>query len=178
MSVPSLSLKYARIERERRWLARESPRDLPGPYEHIEDLYVAGTRLRVRRVSEPSGRVVQLKIGQKELVPGAPTHTRITTLYLSEPEYALLDALPGARLSKRRHRQPQEGRLFSVDVFEGALAGLVLIECDAATDEELAALPAPAGAVRDVTDVAAFRGGALASDPELGLAEARRILAG
>mgnify|MGYP001300036468 CR=1 FL=1 len=171
-------MKYARIERERRWLARELPHDLAAHFDRIEDLYVAGTRLRLRRVSDPSGRVIQRKLGQKELLPGSPpTHTRITTVYLSEPEYALLETLPGARLRKRRHRHPHAGRLFACDVFEGALAGLVLIECDAATDEELATLPSPPVAARDVTAVEALRGGALANDPERGLAEARRLLA-
>ena len=171
-------MKYARIERERRWLARELPCDLPARCERIEDLYVADTQLRLRRVSDSSGQVIQRKLGQKALLPGSPpTHTRITTLYLSESEYALLENLPGARLSKLRYRSPQAGRLFAIDVFEGALAGLILIECDAATDEELAALPTPAEAARDVTDLAALRGGALAVDPERGLAEARRLLA-
>ena len=171
-------MKYARIERERRWLARELPSDLSAAYERIEDLYVAGTRLRLRRVSDPSGAVLQRKLGQKELPPGSPpTHTRITTLYLSEPEFALLEGLPGARLRKLRHRYPHEGRVFAIDVFEGALAGLILIECDAGTDEELAALPTPAVVACEVTELAAFRGGALASNPERGLAEASRLLA-
>jgi hypothetical protein len=171
--------KYARIERERRWLARELPGDLPARYERIDDLYLAGTRLRLRRVSDPDGVVIQRKLGQKELIPGSPaTHTRITTLYLSAAEYALFEKLPGARLSKRRHRYPHAGRLYAIDVFAGALAGLILVECDAGTDDELEALSAPPLAARDVTDLAALRGGALAEDPARGLAEARRILAG
>ena len=175
-------LKYARIERERRFLLATLPAGLdPGRgYERLSDLYLEGTRLRLREVSAPDGRVVERKLNQKLPDPeGAPERRVITSLYLEAADYALLAGLPGQRLAKRRHRHACDGHTFGIDVFEGPLAGLVLAEVEAASDAELAALPVPPFAHCEVTAERLFTGGALArEDPARVLAEARRLLSG
>jgi CYTH domain-containing protein len=173
--------KYARIERERRFLLRAVPAlpDLDADVARIDDLYLEGTSLRLRQATAPSGAVLQQKLGQKRAVAGGDAMQRwMTTLYLTPAEYALLAALPGRHLAKRRHRVTVAGRRLGIDVFLGALAGLVLAEVEAASDAELRAVPTPPFAHCEVTALSLFTGGALAAaDPAEVLAEARRLLA-
>jgi CYTH domain-containing protein len=182
LETPALSklLKYARIEDERRFLLAALPAELdPGRgYERISDLYLDGTRLRLRLVRAPAGAVVERKLTQKLSDPeGAAARRIITSVYLDAAEYALLARLPGRRLEKRRHRIASGAHTFAIDVFEGALAGLVLAELELASEAELTALPVPRFAHCEVTALPLFTGGALAgADPLLVLAEARRLL--
>jgi CYTH domain-containing protein len=170
--------RYAKVERERRFLV--SPGALPAlsaDYAHYEDLYLAGTQLRLRVMTEqPSGRVIY-KLTQKQQAAD-PRVRHITTLYLPEHEHRLLSSLVGVRLAKRRHRAESGGLAWGVDLFEGALAGLVLAEREFDSEAELSAAAAPAFAALEVTDDAAFTGGALAAgDPVASLARAAALLA-
>jgi len=150
---------YTAVERERRWLCREVPRALVRQTLLIHDLYVAGTRLRLREMRPVDGGTAMLKLSRKADVDES---TRlITTIYLPEEEFAILAAtLSGARLTKIRHRlRSPEGVLLSVDEFQGELTGLVLAEAELPSAEALAAFPAPEFAVREVTDDHRFTGG-------------------
>lgn len=49
-------VKYAWVERERRWLCRDVPLDRVIEAEAITDLYVTGTRLRLREAIPLDGR--------------------------------------------------------------------------------------------------------------------------
>jgi CYTH domain-containing protein len=169
--------KYAKLERERRFLV--APAALPAlsdSFARYEDLYLAGTRVRLRRMTEqPEGGVLH-KLTQKLEGPD-PRERRITTLYLDAAEYGVFAALPGARLVKRRHRATSGGLEWGVDVFEGALGGLVLAEREFDSNAELHAAAPPAFATLEVTDDRAFSGGALASaDPGAALARAAALL--
>jgi CYTH domain-containing protein len=169
--------KYTKVERERRFLvdADALPR-LGDSFARCEDLYLSGTRIRLRRMTEqPEGRVLY-KLTQKLQAPD-PRLRHLTTLYLSEVEYRVLDGLPGGRLRKRRHRAPSGGLDWSVDLFEGALTGLVLAEREFDSEAELHAAPVPTFAALEVTDDAAFTGGALAqAEPDDVLAHAAALL--
>ena len=174
-------LKYARIEREPRFLLAglPAPLDPARGFRRISDLYLTGTRLRLREVRAADGRVLERKLNQKLPDPeGHAARRIITSVYLDAAEYALLEPLPGRRLVKRRHFLPVAGHVFSVDVFEGPLAGLVLASVELESDAELASLPAPSFAHCEVTALPLFTGGVLAQeDPARVLAEARRLLA-
>ena len=136
-SARAQRVKYARVERERRFLLARPPAPLGADYREIEDLYFPETTLRLRAVRAPDGSPLQWKLGQKQLGPGGPAEQITTSLYLSEPEYTLLERLPGRRLRKRRYDHAHAGRAFAIDVFLGALDGLVLAEVNADTDAEL-----------------------------------------
>jgi CYTH domain-containing protein len=137
-------VKYARIERERRFLLDGLP-DLPGARVlRITDRYLDGTRLRLRRVEE-DGRDAVLKLGQKIPTEAGIAHT---TMYLDGDEQGVLLRLPAHELHKTRHLL--DG--WAVDVHP---SGLVLAETE--TDAE-----PPFGYVREVTDEVEFTGGALA----------------
>lgn len=151
--------KYAAVERERRWLCAALP-DLPVQRaEDIEDLYIDGSRLRLRRATPIGGGEPILRLSKKADL--APDRRLITTLYLSPEEFALFEGLPGRRMRKTRHYFAAEGVTLSVDRFEGALAGLFLAEAEFGDDAAMAAFPDPAFALREVTEDPRYTGGAL-----------------
>jgi CYTH domain-containing protein len=97
------------------------------------------------------------KLTQK--VPGPRAEPGlITTMYLNAAEYAALAQVPAASLRKTRLSVPPLG----VDLFEGALAGLVLAEAEFVDYEAMARFVAPPFAVADVTADQRFTGGRLA----------------
>jgi CYTH domain-containing protein len=103
------------------------------------------------------------KLGQK-LVPSPPDFsvTTITNIYLTPSEYALLAPLPALELLKRRYRVEEDGRIFSVDVFEQHLSGLVLAEIGFDTTEEMRQpFSFPPWVAREVSNDIRFTGGAL-----------------
>jgi CYTH domain-containing protein len=167
--------KYACLELERRYLLRELPADLRERESnwHIVDRYLSGTRLRLRRMTSPSTGTVSLKLTQKYREAGQEaTETTITNMYLNEAEYDSLNQLPGAEIIKKRYEYQQQGRLYSLDVFEGPLQGLILAEIEAETAAELAAQPFPAFAFKEVTADPFFSGDALAKLTEVEFREA------
>ena len=149
--------KYARLENERRWLILGSPPDLTGaPGRLIEDLYIDGGRLRLRRATFDDGRV-ELKLCKK-YGSADPLSQPIVNVYLDEDEYRAFDRLEGRRLVKRRYSVPP----FGVDLFEGVLEGLRMCEAEGETAEAVASIPAPAWAGPEVTADPFFLGAALA----------------
>jgi len=150
------------VERERRWLCAGVPRDQIRETFVIEDLYVSGSRLRLRDMRPTHGGPALLRLTRKADVD---SRTRlITTIYLPETEFEMLAAsLNGARISKLRHRlHAPPGVSFSVDEFRDALAGLFLAEAEFDTDEALAAFQGPSFAIREVTDDVEYTGASLA----------------
>ena len=153
-------LKYAVVERERRWLLAAVP---PGGGEVvlIEDRYVRGTRLRLRHVTSADGTVVR-KLGHKvRLGDGGPAEVACTSLYLDDAEWELLAVLPSDRLAKRRTRRAHAGAVICMDEFLGDLAGLVLGEIDRRDGPQVEP-PGEWRVVREVTTQEAFTGAELA----------------
>jgi CYTH domain-containing protein len=158
------SPKYARVERERRYLLRELPPgfDLKAEHAQITDNYITATRLRLRKSRWVPTNEWTLKLTQKH-TPQPPDFSRtlITSIYLSEYEYEILSVFEGNELRKNRYPYEHEGRRYSVDVFLGPLRGLILAETDFDKDEEMDAFPTPAFAAADVTREELFTGGRL-----------------
>ena len=153
-----VALKYSHIERERRFLVDPTRRpDLAGlPNILIEDRYIDGTRLRLRRMTaSDTGRVV-IKL-TKKYAEGPRSARPMVTTYLTQAEYDLLAALPAHPLRKRRYPLG----IFSIDQLEGALAGLELSESEQPDAEALAALGLPDWAIAEVSDDARYEGGSL-----------------
>ncbi|HVF43148.1 MAG TPA: hypothetical protein VM936_09060 [Pyrinomonadaceae bacterium] len=163
LAAPGAS-RYARVERERRYLLRELPPGLglSDPHTQITDNYVTGTRLRLRKVRDPRTNEWTLKLTQKH-APAPPDFSRalITNFYLSPYEYEVLSVFEGNEIRKNRYPYEHEGRRYSVDVFLGPLRGLILAETDFETDDELDSFQAPPFALLDVTPEEAFTGARL-----------------
>lgn len=160
--------KYARIERERRFLVERLPRALdPLAFEWLQDLYIADTFLRLRRVSAPDGSPIRCKLGQKQPDPDAPDdpcRRLMTTLYLQESEARLLEGLPGRRSLKQRWRLAEQGTVFVIDRWQEPepTRGLILAEVEAESDEALSLIQLPDWALREVTADPGFGGAQLA----------------
>jgi CYTH domain-containing protein len=151
--------KYAHWVAERRFLvdaAKLPPMD-DADARLIEDLYIDGGRLRLRRTTMPGDGGREFKLAKK-YAPDNPMVGPMTTLYLDADEYAVLDVLPGARLAKRRHKIGA----FVVDVFEGPLTGLVLAECEAANTMAAMRFAVPGWCIREVTNEVGYTGWRLA----------------
>jgi CYTH domain-containing protein len=151
--------KYARVERERRFLlARPPPASAVTASRRITDRYLPGTRLRLRRIDHLDSGTCEFKFTQK--VPaGQPGFVQglITSTYLSAAEYDLLASLPADVLRKSRLSVPPLG----IDVFDPPLHGLVLADAEFSTDQAAQSFPLPAAAIAEVTDDARFTGGNL-----------------
>ena len=149
--------KYARIERERRFLLDRFPTVDVVRIRHITDRYIDGSRLRLREQSDDGGPAIY-KLTQK--VPARVNGAQrglITNLYLSADEFHLLAQLPGKVLSKVRYSVPP----FGIDVFEGPLQGLRLAEAEFNSDAESDALVVAEFILHEVTDDERFTGGQL-----------------
>lgn len=163
--------RYARLEREQRWLAGGLPEGAVDPV-RIHDRYLDGTRLRLRRVQRADE--VVLKLAQKVRPdPADPGLVKLTSLYLSPSEYDALAVLPAAELTKTRWRWPVGTRLLAVDQFAGALEGLFLLEAELDAAGPRQRPPGP-GLV-EVTDDDRYSGGRLARATE---ADIRSLLSG
>ena len=157
-------LKYAHMERERRFLLREYPPELEPAHFHTQifDNYVTNTRLRLRKVREPYKREWTFKLSQKFAPdPEDFSRTLITNIYLTQAEYEMFAHLEGNEIRKNRYPYEFEGRKYVVDVFLGDLHGLILAEIEFASDEELESLTTPSFAVMEVTNDPLFTGGRL-----------------
>jgi CYTH domain-containing protein len=150
--------KYARVERERRFLMAAAPTEGITRRRQITDRYILGTRLRLRCVRDLATGSCELKFTQK-LPAEQPGHVQglITNTYLSPAEYELLTTLPAAVLSKTRLTVP----LLGIDVFDPPLHGLVLAEAEFDTDEQALTFRPPLASVAEVTDDSRFTGGSL-----------------
>ncbi|WP_435741680.1 hypothetical protein [Nocardioides sp. SYSU DS0663] len=153
MPVP---LKYAVVERERRYLLSKLPTGVASRQE-IVDRYLDGTRLRLREVHEEDGTVVR-KLGHKVRLTDGPREVACTNLYLDEVEWALLSSLPARILRKTRYLVPWGRSQVAIDEHED---GTLVAEIDDG-DEPSACLPDWLDVVRDVTDDESWTGGAIA----------------
>ncbi|MFC9995578.1 hypothetical protein [Nocardia sp. NPDC127526] len=150
--------KYAQLEKERRFLLPEMPAQACDP-RFIEDRYIVGTRLRLRRL-EVGSQVVYKFCQKVRPDESAPSTAAITNIYLDEAEYDTLCQLPAATLRKTRRVWQVGHHTFVVDEFHGDLAGLILAEIELSELPHDLSLPTPIG--KEVTADERFTGGYLA----------------
>jgi CYTH domain-containing protein len=156
--------KYARVERERRFLLNDLPEGIArtDPHLQITDNYITGTRLRIRKVRDPKTNKWTVKFTQKfARDPKDLSRTIITNIYLTALEADTLSVFEANEIRKNRYYFEFEARRFSVDLFLGDLFGLVLAETGFENDEEMERFQTPRFALADVTDNEIFTGGRL-----------------
>ena len=161
--VPAES-KYARVERERRYLLQDLPEGLTraSPHVQITDNYITGTRLRLRKVRDPQTNKWTVKLTQKFAPDNEDlSRTIITNIYLNALEVEMLAISDANEIRKNRYHFEFAGHRFSVDMFLGDLFGLVLAEVSFETDAELDNFSRPPFAIADVTNNELFTGGRL-----------------
>lgn len=150
--------KYARIERERRFLLPQFPSDATVVRSRrITDHYIDGTTLRLRKQIYDDG-LTTFKLTQKlpELGNGAQQGF-ITSMYLTAEEFHVLAQLPARKLTKTRFSVPP----FGIDVFDGPLEGLILAEAEFDSAETAESFSVPSFAVAEVSTDDRFAGGQL-----------------
>jgi CYTH domain-containing protein len=152
----SISLKYAVVERERRYRLGRLPEGVSSTKE-ILDRYVTGTRLRLREVRDSGGTVTR-KLGHKVRLTDGPAEVACTNFYLDDDEWALLATLPARLLRKRRHMIHRDGLLVAVDEHED---GTLIAEIDDG-DQSSDFVPEWLDVVDDVTADEAWTGARLA----------------
>jgi CYTH domain-containing protein len=151
--------KYAHWVAERRFLvdAKSLPALDGSAARRIEDLYIEGGRLRLRRITYLATGEQEFKLAKKYAADN-PMIGPMTNLYLSAEEYAVLHTLPGASVSKLRYKIGA----FTVDVFEAPHDGLVTAECEATNRMAALRFDAPDWCVREVTNEPEYTGWRLA----------------
>ena len=152
--------KYGRLERERRFLVRRFPAEARIVRKRrIVDRYIEGTSLRLRELADDGGTPLY-KLTQKVAHPGSGAQQGwITTIALTKHEFDLLAQLPARVLRKTRYSLPP----FGIDVFEGALDGLLLAEAEFETAAEADALVIPSFVSAEVSADDRLTGGRLVS---------------
>jgi len=162
-------------KRERRFLLNKFPPGLErnAPHLQITDNYLTNTRLRLRKIRVPETRERRWLLTQVlHPVKGDQAQTVKVNMWLSPEEYEVLSVFEGNEVRKNRFNYEHEGRAFTVDLYLGALWGLLIahtsVEDDAAVDQKLL----PVFAVADITNKAMFTGPNLA---ELTIEEVRRL---
>src|SRR5499426_4072160 len=99
--------KYARIERERRYLLQDLPEGLSRADHHLQitDNYITGTRLRLRKVRDPRTNKWVVKFTQKFAPdPTDLSRTIITNTYLNATEAEMLSSFEANEIRKNRYR--------------------------------------------------------------------------
>jgi CYTH domain-containing protein len=137
---------------------------VPGPLGDarlIEDRYITGTRLRLRRVTDAQGGVTT-KLGKKYPAE-AGGFEWIVNMYLDDAEYAVLAGLPDYRSLKRRYSL-QRG---SLDVYVQPQADLCIFETELATEPQIRAYQPPRFVGREITGDPHLTGFAIASSGSL-----------
>lgn len=153
---PGKSQRYARPERERRFLLAGRPAGAVERTAHIVDRYLSGTRLRLRQMIETRGASTSTYYKLTQKVPAADGGPGlIATIYLNVEEYTLLAALPAAVLKKTRHSVPP----FGIDAYDGPLRGLFMAEVEFDDDAAMNEFSPPAWIVAEVTLDSRFTGG-------------------
>jgi CYTH domain-containing protein len=150
--------KYAKIERERRFLLREFPKNVNVlRTRRIADRYIDGTNLRLRKMTDenaPTAYKLTQKISARD---AGAQQGLVVTMYLSEAEFRVFEQLPAHTLNKARHSVPP----FGIDVFEAELEGLLLAEAEFDSAAAADVLILPAFIFKEVSHDDRFTGGRL-----------------
>lgn len=155
--------KYSRIEYERRFLVAPDSdwQKFIEPYSKIfADKYLANSRLRLRLLSDSDSDRQLIKL-TKKYESDSPYFQQITSIILSQEEYKIFDILEGNCLKKVRYYHNYQGQVFSIDVFENELKGLILCETERDSLEDLMSTEFPDYAKYEVTENSFFTGGNL-----------------
>src|SRR5947207_13134769 len=156
--------KYARVERERRYLLQDLPEGLTpaSPHVQITDNYITGTRLRLRKIRDPQTNKWTLKLTQKfALNKSDLSRTILTNVYLNATEYNALAVFEANEIRKNRYSFEHAGNKYGIDLFLGDLLGLILAEISFESDEELEQFERPAFTFAEVTNSEMFTGARL-----------------
>ncbi|SRR6266568_86666 len=150
------------IEIEVTYLAARVPEDLAGCIcKELEDIYFPATaehaKVRIRRSDKVYEFTKKTPLDQNDA--GRQKEENVA---LTGDEFAALAKGDGRRLVKTRYYLPYDSLIAEVDIFQGELAGLVIIEFEFKSPEAKEAFTMPNFCLADITQDAYFAGGLLA----------------
>lgn len=169
------------IELEKTFLARELPKGLKNcKSKEVVDVYfpkeAKHPTIRVRKNGD------KYEMTKKErLDPDDASMQKEHTIPLSKEEFLTLSKLDGKKLSKIRYYYNFKGNVAEIDVFQGNLKGLVLIDFEFQTVEEKDKFKMPGFCLADVTQDEFVAGGMLCGkkyediEPELRIYKYKKI---
>lgn len=144
------------LEIERKWRVTGVPADLPAP-DRIRQGYLTDGDGGEVRLRERAGRcILTAKRGQglvREEGEIEVTAAQLNTLW---------PLTKGRRLTKQRHTWTERGARLELDVYSGALTGLVVLEVEFSSETEAMAWQPPDWVGDELTGVAGWSNGALA----------------
>ncbi|HVU59888.1 MAG TPA: hypothetical protein VHC98_03575 [Candidatus Saccharimonadales bacterium] len=150
------------IELELTYLAGHVPEEIKNATPMaMRDIYVpvsaAHPRLRIRRRGDT------YEITKKQPIAAGDASRQLEqTIPLESAEFNALSQAPGRVIEKDRYAVTIEGRQAEVDVFRGALEGLVLIDFEFPSEAAQQAFTPPACCLADVTQESFIAAGLLA----------------
>lgn len=168
------------IELEKTYLAKYLPKDLEKlPKKEIVDVYYPISAkhavLRLRK----NGSNYELT---KKTDTGEDKSKKLEeTIPLDLAEYESIAVAPGKKVSKIRYYYPYAGLTAEIDVFQEGLAGLVEVDFEFESEEELKNFEMPDFCLVEVTDEDFLAGGMLCGktyrdiEGELGRVKYKRI---
>lgn len=149
------------IEVEKTYLAKYLPENLQDcVFKEMEDIYLPKeaehSRLRIRKNGE------LFVITKKEPIIGenASMHTE-HTIKLTSDEFQVLSNIDGNKISKLRYYYPYQGMTAEIDIFSGKMAGLVLVDFEFSSQEEMEKFEMPDFCLADVTEEEFVAGGVI-----------------
>jgi CYTH domain-containing protein len=150
--------KYTIEEIERRWLADASRLgDFQScPCRTIQDRYISGTRLRLRKIEPAAGDAIYKLC--KKYGRTAGYVEPITNIYLSAAEYTALLSLDGRSVRKVRYAFAGG----SLDIYANPNAGLAIFEIEFASTAAAISYVPPSFVREEITDNPHYSGAGLA----------------
>ena len=130
------------------------------PYVQMRDVYfpasAAHAKTRIRQKDNKYEFTKKIQTGDDA---GIQEEHNVS---LSREEFEALATGAGRELVKKRYLMPYQGLTAEIDIFEGPLEGLVVIEFEFKTAEQKAAFTMPEFCLADVTQDDVIAGGVLA----------------
>jgi len=149
------------IELEKTYLAKAIPADLQSyDSKEIIDIYIPKDKehptLRIRKNGD------KYEMTKKEPVQGNDSSRQEEqTIRLTEEEFKVLNGLDGKRVRKIRYYYNFQGQIAEIDVFQDDLAGLILVDCEFNSQEEMDKFGMPDFCLAEVTQEKFLAGGML-----------------
>ena len=145
-------------EHEKTYLIKKLPDLSNCEHKEIIDIYIPTNQvhptLRIRKTGD------KFEITKKEPIADDPSHQKEETTTLTAEEFEELSIkLEGKRLQKLRYFYHFQGHTAEIDVFQGKLKGLVVVDFEFDTVEEKNSFEMPDFCLVDITSEEFIAGG-------------------
>lgn len=146
------------IELEKTYLAKYLPKGLKDcESKEILDIYIPKSKrhptVRIRKNGD------RYEMTKKEPIEDDPSHQEEQTIRLTEEEFNELSKLDGKKTHKIRYFYNHGDRTAEIDVFQGSLKGLVVVDFEFETKEEKDSFEMPDFCLVDITPEEFIAGG-------------------